>query len=91
MRRTRLWIGAVLVIGVLAIVFIAGRSGDDEPQVGIKWSETAPWIEVYRAGELASEWQPSDGLPYELLKALLEEETLLYPDLRLQSPFMIGV
>ncbi len=54
--------------------FTLALASEDHQTVTVKRSPTAPWLDVYRDGELTSEWQRSDGVVYEVLKTLLNDE-----------------
>ena len=45
----------------------------------IRYSPTPGWIEVWRDGELESEWQPRDGEIYGVLDELLEDKIPMSP------------
>ena len=60
-----------LVAGIIVGGYLY-HVGSNSDAVTVKYSETTPWIEVYRGNVLSSEWQPSDGEIYRFLKKLLE-------------------
>lgn len=81
MKRVLAFVAA-FVLGLVCGYLLGAWPARDRGVV-VRESQTVPWIEIWEAGELLSEWQPSDGRIYECLKAVLREGA---PDVVRRSP-----
>jgi hypothetical protein len=70
----------------LAAGFIAGRLSVPPVAVEVRRSEIEPYIEVWRAGELAAEWEPADGDVFVILDQVLRDDPALYRETQPADP-----
>lgn len=79
----------LLIIAIMATAYFIWHdhdSGTEPPlptqsdptatTIEIRRSENGRWLEVYRHGELHSEWQRSDGEVYDLLLKLVDGDAI---------------
>jgi hypothetical protein len=72
---------ATAIVAGLVIAFAGGRWSVPSPGVEIRRSEVPVWIEAWRGGELAAEWQEWDGEVFRVLDQVLRDDPRLYvPD-----------
>jgi len=73
-------IAFIIVASLAAFVagFVAGNKAASRAGVEIRRSEVEPYVEVWRDGELAAEWEPRDGAIYTLLDQVLRDDPAIY-------------
>ena len=62
----------ILIIGVALLILMMPES-EDVDMVWIKRADDG-WIEVFRNGEMLSDWGPEDGKTFEILDQVLKNE-----------------
>lgn len=69
-----LWVkAAMLVLLLLGVYWLGARQNKAACEIR-RSPHNGQTIEVWRAGELADEWQPEDGTIYTMLDHVLREE-----------------
>lgn len=80
----------LLLLGVVLLAFTAGRLSISPSSVSIERSPSPGWIEVYREGELDSEWRAEDGEVFQILDRLLRDAPELYQGKPVRKPLQEG-
>lgn len=72
-KRIETWVS---LLALVVAAFLLGRL-TERPAVALRWGPGGT-VEVYHHGRLGSEWEPRDGVVYDVLAATLQDPGVDY-------------